>query len=81
MNRHRDLLLLMKQDTMSPGSLEDQVEVLHRMLSLAEGWPNVSNVYEVMDMVRYRKIRKPHQVRTYLKTKFEAPFLFFINRN
>lgn len=81
MNRHRDILLLMNQNLMSPQSLEDQVSVLHHMLFHAEQWPNVTTVTEVMDLTQYRIIRKSHQVKRYFKTKFESPFIFFVNRN
>jgi hypothetical protein len=81
MNRHRDILLLMNQNLMSPQSLENQVSVLHNILFQAEQWPNVTTVTEVMDLNQYRIIRKSHQVKRYFKTKFESPFIFFVNRN
>lgn len=81
MNRRRDLLLLMNQNLMSPQSLEVHVTLLHSLLFRAEQWPNVTAATEVMDMTQYRIIRKPHQVKRYFKSKFESPFIFFINRN
>ena len=81
MNRRRDILLLMNQNLMSPQAIEDQVSVLHSMLFQAEQWPNVTTVTEVMDMNQYRIIRQPHRVKRYFKTKFESPFIFFLNRN
>lgn len=81
MHRHRDILLLVNQNLLSPQSLEDQVSVLHRILSDAEEWSNVTAATEVMDMNQYRILRKSFQVKRYFKTKFDSPFIFFVNRN
>ena len=81
MNRRRDILLLLNQNLMNPQALEDHVSILHSILFQAEQWSNITSVTEVMDMNQYRIIRQSHRVKRYFKTKFESPFIFFVNRN
>lgn len=83
MNRqaNRDLLVLFKEELMSPQALEHEVELLHEMLFRVESLENVSIAYEVIDLNRYKLIGNPAAVRDIIRRKNLKPFVFLNNKN
>jgi hypothetical protein len=81
MNRfNRDLLVLLKQELMTPEAQEQQLQRLHELLYEVERFSNVILSYEVLDMVRYKVVRNPVQLKRLMKQS-EKPFIFYFNRN
>jgi hypothetical protein len=82
MKRHnRDLLVMLKQELMSPQAMELEVMKLHDLLHRFERPANIIPAYEVLDMVHYRIGRKYEIVRRYMREPDPKPFIFFVNRN
>lgn len=77
----RDLLVMLKQELMSPQALELEVMKLHELLYHFERPVNIIPAYEVIDMIQYRIARQPERVRRYMRAKEAKPFIFFLNRN
>jgi hypothetical protein len=82
MNRpNRDLLVLFKQELMSPQAMEHEVEMLHELLHTLERSENVVAAHELIDLTKYKIITKPHLIRTAFRQREEKPFVFLYNKN
>ena len=78
---NRDLLVLFKEELMSPQALEHEVELLHEMLFRVELIDNVSVAHEVIDVNKHKVINKLHIIRDTLRMKVLKPFVFLNNKN
>lgn len=78
---NRDLLVLLKDESMSNQAIEQEVEQLNEILFHVESTENFCRANEVIDMNRY----KIHQSQKYLvQVMYEnelKPFLFLCNKN
>ena len=82
MNRsNRDLLVLFKEELMSPQAIEHEVELLHEMLYRFECAENICTAHEIIDLNKYRIRNQPHVVRETLRLKEMKPFVFLNNKN
>jgi hypothetical protein len=82
MNRpNRDLLVLFKQELMSPQAMEHEVELLHDMLYVLERSQAVLAAHEIIDLTKYKVINKLHLVRAVIRQRQEKPFIFLNNKN
>jgi hypothetical protein len=82
MNRpNRDLLVLFKQELMSPQAMEHEVEMLHELLYTLERSENVVHAHELIDINKYKIISKPHIIRMAFRQMEEKPFVFLNNKN
>lgn len=80
-NPNRDILVLLKQDLMSPQAMERQVSLLHDMLFAVEKLDNVVMAHELLDLNKYKVISKPFLIKNYLRSGKEKPFVFLNNLN
>ncbi len=80
-HHNRDIIVLTKKLTMNPEELEHEIEFLNDLLYHAESMYNLCNVTEIIDINRYRVIRKPHLVMQTFRAKEFKPFVFISNRN
>ncbi len=78
---NRDLLVLLKQELMTPQALEHEVELLHQLLCQVEKLDNIIATHEILDLVRYRKITKDYRIRSILRKKYLKPFIFINCKN
>ena len=78
---NRDLLVLFKEELMSPQALEHEVELLHEMLFRVEVIENVAKAHEVIDLNKYKVINKLHIIRDTIRMKILKPFVFLNNKN
>ena len=78
---NRDLLVMFKQELMSPQAMEHEVSLLHELLFTVERLDNVVTAYEIIDLHKYRVIRKPFLVKELLRQQKEKAFVFLNNRN
>lgn len=78
---NRDLLVLFKEELMSPQALEHEVELLHEMLFRVEVIDNVSIAHEVIDLNKYKVINTLHIIRDTIRMKTLKPFVFLNNKN
>jgi len=82
MNRPaRDLMVLFKQELMSPQAIERQVEMLHDLLYTVEHIENIITAHEVIDLNKFRIINKKKQLRHLLRSYSLKPFVFVSNKN
>jgi hypothetical protein len=80
-NTNRDILVLLKQDLMTPQAMERQVNLLHDLLYDVERLDNIVASHELLDLNKFKKISKAHLVKTYLRSGKEKPFVFLNNKN
>jgi len=79
--RNRDLLVLTKKETMKPGELEHEVELLVDILYHVEQMDVFCVANELIDLNRYKIIQKPHLIRQAVREKKLKPFVFISNNN
>ena len=79
--RNRDLLVLTKKELMNQAELEHEIELLNDLFFLVESSNAVCIANEVIDVNRYKVIKKNHQVRHILKEQRLKPFVFISNKN
>jgi hypothetical protein len=80
-NSNRDLLVLFNQGLMTPQSIEHEVELLHQMLYTIERIDNLVIAHEIIDLNRYRIIRKQIQLKKLIRQKELKPFVFLNCKN
>lgn len=82
MNRpNRDLMVLFKQELMTPQAIERQVELLHGLLYNVENIENLITAHEVIDVNKHKIITKHHQLRDLLRKQELKAFVFVNNKN
>ena len=79
--RNRDLLVLTKKELMNQAELEHEIELLNGLFYLVESSNAVCIAHEVIDINRYKVIRKIRQVRQILEEPRPKPFVFISNKN
>ena len=79
--RNRDLLVLTKKELMNQQELEHEIELLNDLFYLVENSNALCIANEVIDINRYKVIRKLQQVRQILKEQQLKPFVFISNKN
>ena len=79
--RNRDLLVLTKKELMNQEELEHEIELLNDLFYHVESSDAVCIANEVIDVNRYKVIKKIHRVRQILKEQRPRPFVFISNKN
>ena len=77
----RDLLVLFKEDLMSPQAMEHEVELLHELLYGVEKLENLVIAHEVININKYKIQNEVHIVRESIRRKVLKPFVFLNNKN
>ncbi len=77
----RDLLVLSKKVSLDPQELEHEVEMLHVILFHTETISNFCQATELIDVNRYKIIKKAHLIEQVAKEEKTAPFVFLFNKN
>jgi hypothetical protein len=80
-NPNRDLLVLFKQELMTPQAMEHEVSLLHDLLYTVERVENVSRAHEIIDLNSYKLITKQLTIRKHLRAGKEKAFVFLNNKN
>lgn len=79
--RNRDLLVLFKQELMSPQAIEHEVSMLHELLFDVERMDNFVVAHEIIDLNKYKIYNKRFRIKSFLQQKTEKPFVFLNNKN
>lgn len=66
---------------MTPQAMEQQVMLLHEMLFHVEKMDNVVTAHEILDLNKFKVIRKPARIKEFLRLSKERPFVFLNNLN
>lgn len=80
-NSNRDLLVLIKDDTLSEQAIERQVKWLNDMLIEVERSEQCYQAYEIVDINNSKRSRNAFKIRTMMRAKDEKPFLFLTSLN
>jgi len=78
---NRDLLVLFKEELMTPQAIEHEVELLHELLYTVEKMDNLVIAHEVINLNRYKVQKDHHTIRETLRKKDLKPFIFLNNKN
>jgi len=78
---NRDLLVMFKQELMSPQALEHEVSLLHELLFTVERLDNIVASHEIIDLNKYRVITRHFLIKEYFRQNREKAFVFLNNRN
>ena len=78
---NRDLLVLFKEELMTPQSMEHAVDLLHELLFDVEKIENLVTAHEVINLNKYKIYNKFHIVRDTIRQKELKPFVFLNNKN
>ncbi|MEO6329050.1 MAG: hypothetical protein ABIO55_08965 [Ginsengibacter sp.] len=78
---NRDLLVLFKEDLMSPQAIEHEVELLHELLYGVERLENLVIAHEVINLNKYKIQNDFNSVREAIRYKELKPFVFLNNKN
>jgi hypothetical protein len=78
---NRDLLVLLKDESMSEQAIEQEVEKLNNMLFNVETSDSFYRSHELIDMNRFKIIREKKQLQLIAREKSLKPFLFLCNLN
>ena len=82
MTSTRDLLVMFKQRAMSQQDIDREVTQLNELLFTTERLDNFVNAHEVLDLNRYKIIKKATEIKKRLRQqKLLKPFVFFNNKN
>ncbi len=78
---NRDLLVLFKEDMMSPQAIEHEVELLHELLYNVERLENLTIAHEVININKYKIQNQVNIIRETIRRKVLKPFVFLNNKN
>ena len=78
---NRDLLVLFKQELMTPQAMEQEVSWLHDLLFNVERLDNFVAAHEIIDLNRYKITNKPFDIKRFVRRRKEQPFVFLNNKN
>ncbi len=80
-NPNRDLLVLFNQEIMTPQAIEHEVELLHELLYTVEHIDNLIVAHELIDLNKYKVIKKAFYLRTVFRQRTLKPFEFLNCKN
>jgi len=80
-NANRDLLVLFNQELMTPQSIEHEVELLHQLLYTIESLDNLVIAHEIIDLNKFKIIKKQQHLRKFFSKKELKPFAFLNCKN
>ena len=78
---NRDLLVLFKQELMTPQAIEHEVGWLHELLFKVERMDNFIEAHELIDLNRYKITNKALDIKKNVRRKKDQPFVFLNNKN
>ena len=78
---NRDLLVLLKDESMSEQAIEQEVEKLNAMLFNVESIDNFCTAHEMIDLNKYKIVHNRKQVMQTIRQKEIKPFVFLCNLN
>lgn len=78
---NRDLLVMFKQELMTPQALEHEVSLLHELLFTVERLDNFVKAHEIIDINKYKIISKPIAIKNIVRQNKEKAFVFLNNKN
>ncbi len=82
MTSNRDLLVMFRQRTMTQQDIDRELLQLNSLLFTTERLDNFVAAHEVLDLNRYKIIKKAVEIKKLIRQKkLSKPFVFFSNKN
>ena len=78
---NRDLLVLFKEELMSPQAIEHEVSLLHELLYAVEKIENLVVAHEVININKYKIHHQFNIIRNTIRKNVLKPFVFLNNKN
>ncbi len=78
---NRDLLLLFKDESMTPQAIEQQVERLHELLYGVEKVDNIITAHEIINVNKHKIFNDSVRLKNVFRRKELQPFVFLNNKN
>lgn len=78
---NRDLLVLIKDEFLGPGSMETELQKINKLLIGFETQDNLCVAHEVFDMNRYKILKDKVALERVFSQSQLKPFVFIINKN
>lgn len=78
---NRDLLLLFKDELMTPQAIEQQVERLHELLYGVEKVENIITAHEIINVNKHKIFNDSVRLKNVFRHKELKPFVFLNNKN
>jgi hypothetical protein len=78
---NRDLLVMLKQELMTPQSVEIEVNKLHELLYETERLDRFVAAHELIDLNRYKIHNQTFEIKKLIRSKKNHPFVFLSNLN
>jgi hypothetical protein len=78
---NRDLLVMFKQELMTPQAMEHEVSLLHHLLFNVERLDNLARAHELIDLNKYKIFIREIDIRAYFRLRNKKPFVFLFNKN
>jgi hypothetical protein len=79
--QHRDLLVLIKDESHIPHSIDAEVEMLHEMLYHVETIDKLCTASEIIDLNKFKIVTKPGLIAKIIRQRELKPFQFVNNKN
>jgi hypothetical protein len=78
---NRDLLVLTKFEVPNVAAMEREVKFLNNLLFSVENLHCFCTANEIIDVNKYKIIRKPHLIQQVIRERAIKPFVFVFNKN
>ena len=78
---NRDLLVLVKDQSLNAASMEEELDRINKMLIKYETLSTLCGAHEVFDLNRYKKLKKPFEKEAVIRSQQQTAFVFVININ
>jgi hypothetical protein len=78
---NRDLLVLTKYETPDPVAMKREIDFLNNLLFTVENLHTFCIVNEIINVNKYKIIRKPYLIHQIIRERNIKPFVFIFNKN
>lgn len=78
---NRDLLVMLKQELMTPQSVAFEVNWLHELLFKTERLDQFAAAHELIDLNKYKIHNSSFEIKKLIRSRKDKPFVFLSNLN
>jgi len=78
---NRDILVLTKYQVPDPVAMEQELQFLDKLLFKVENLHTFCIVNEIIDLNKYKIIKKHHLIHQIIRERSIKPFVFIFNKN
>lgn len=78
---NRDLLVVLKQELLSPSAIEKEIDGLHELLFHTERLNSFVAAHELIDLNKYKIHKNEFEIKKLIRSRKDKPFVFLNNLN